>query len=234
MLETSMIFDRLDEWRHLPKYQLERRADIFFSLYIPEALERHYGQPINPTIIPEFPIRKRTIGLKGRPNLSVNMDYLVVSESKDMAYFVELKTDMFSLVPKQKKNMQLAKQAGLPRLLEGVLELARKTAKQRKYLHLLILLEKIGLLRVPPGLKELMSKRTLHGIQGYINDIQILHRNIECEVVYIQPIGVSKNVIEFAEFAEVVKSHDDPISMRFVESLITWTKVKPGGVYKAL
>jgi hypothetical protein len=24
------LFDRLDAWRHVPAYQLERRADIFF------------------------------------------------------------------------------------------------------------------------------------------------------------------------------------------------------------
>ena len=32
------LFDRLDEWRDFPNYQLERRADIFFSLYLVEAL----------------------------------------------------------------------------------------------------------------------------------------------------------------------------------------------------
>jgi len=28
------IFRHLDCWRHLPAYQLERRADIFFSAYL--------------------------------------------------------------------------------------------------------------------------------------------------------------------------------------------------------
>lgn len=32
------LFDNLDTWRHLPAYQLERCADIFFSLYLPDLL----------------------------------------------------------------------------------------------------------------------------------------------------------------------------------------------------
>lgn len=32
------LFDRMDNWRHLPSYQLERRADLIFSLYLPEVL----------------------------------------------------------------------------------------------------------------------------------------------------------------------------------------------------
>ncbi len=40
---VDSLFDRLDAWRHLPNYQLERRADIFFSLYLAEALEEKYG-----------------------------------------------------------------------------------------------------------------------------------------------------------------------------------------------
>lgn len=26
----TQLFDRMDDWRHFPNYQLERRADIFF------------------------------------------------------------------------------------------------------------------------------------------------------------------------------------------------------------
>ena len=33
------VFKLLDNWRHLPDYQLERRADIFFALFLPEVLK---------------------------------------------------------------------------------------------------------------------------------------------------------------------------------------------------
>ena len=39
MRSIDTLFDRMDAWRHLPSYQLERRADLFFSLYLPEVLE---------------------------------------------------------------------------------------------------------------------------------------------------------------------------------------------------
>jgi len=32
------LFDKLDEWRSLPAYQLERRADIFFAIYLKDII----------------------------------------------------------------------------------------------------------------------------------------------------------------------------------------------------
>jgi hypothetical protein len=37
---TAEIFSTLDRWRHLPTYQLERRADIFL------AIQRLVGEPL--------------------------------------------------------------------------------------------------------------------------------------------------------------------------------------------
>ena len=37
--KINQLFNNLDTWRHLPNYQLERRADIFFSLYLAEVLQ---------------------------------------------------------------------------------------------------------------------------------------------------------------------------------------------------
>jgi hypothetical protein len=34
------VFAHLDRWRHLPNYQLERRADIFFSVYSWSVVDR--------------------------------------------------------------------------------------------------------------------------------------------------------------------------------------------------
>ena len=55
------VFDLLDAWRHLPAYQLERRADIFFALFLPEVLEKHFNIALNPILVPEFPIRKSNV-----------------------------------------------------------------------------------------------------------------------------------------------------------------------------
>ena len=51
------VFANLDRWRHFPAYQLERRADIFFSVYLPEALAKVTGVEIDPRMIPEFPLK---------------------------------------------------------------------------------------------------------------------------------------------------------------------------------
>ena len=56
------LFDMLDTWRHFPKYQLERRADLYFALFLPDILESHYGVKFNREVIPEFPLRHATLG----------------------------------------------------------------------------------------------------------------------------------------------------------------------------
>ncbi len=37
----DIIFRHLDHWRHLPSYQLERRADVFFSVYLTVECDDH-------------------------------------------------------------------------------------------------------------------------------------------------------------------------------------------------
>ena len=60
MNRINSLFDSLDDWRNLPSYQLERRADIFFSLYLAEVLKKKRNIDIDSRIIPEFPVIKRT------------------------------------------------------------------------------------------------------------------------------------------------------------------------------
>ena len=83
----SDLFGLLDKWRHLPDYQLERRADIFFALFLPEVLGKHFGICINPILIPEFPIRKVTVApwlaKNGRDDSSKKVDYLALQKSPD-------------------------------------------------------------------------------------------------------------------------------------------------------
>ena len=57
--DIATLFASLDRWRHLPAYQLERRADIYFGLFLPDVLNHHLGSrnlTIDPRIIPEFPL----------------------------------------------------------------------------------------------------------------------------------------------------------------------------------
>jgi hypothetical protein len=61
MTSVDTVFDHMDRWRHLPAYQLERRADIFFSVYLAEVVQEVTGVPVSPSMIPELPL-KRGVG----------------------------------------------------------------------------------------------------------------------------------------------------------------------------
>ena len=60
------VFDLLDKWRHLPKYQLERRADIYFAMFLPDVLSHHFDAEFKPNVIPEFPLRRDTLDTEER------------------------------------------------------------------------------------------------------------------------------------------------------------------------
>jgi len=39
-MTINKLFDLMDDWRNLPAYQLERRADIFFAIHLEEIIEK--------------------------------------------------------------------------------------------------------------------------------------------------------------------------------------------------
>lgn len=100
MTHINVIFDNLDVWRNLPAYQLERRADIFFSIYLPEILSHKFGVKIE-GVIPEFPILVGTIHPDIDINQSFKIDYLAKANDSKTIILVELKTDEGSRRDKQ-------------------------------------------------------------------------------------------------------------------------------------
>ena len=154
MKQLDTLFDRMDAWRHFPNYQFERRVDIFFALYLPEVLEAKLGFPMRPELAPEFPVRIGTIYPKIPIDKSYKIDYVALSALSDKTVFVELKTEGISLRPAQDKYLRAAQRMGLPRLLEGLLEIFRATKSKLKYFCLLEHLESMDLLRIPASMKE--------------------------------------------------------------------------------
>ena len=201
---THQLFDQLDKWRHLPAYQLERRADIFFSLYLPEVLQKQkqFELKHRPVLIPEFPCRIGTVDLtKSDKNRSFKIDYLAVSAPDKKAYFVELKTDNASRKKPQDKNMERAQEVGLSKLICGVDLIEQKTIEKKKYENLS---------------KRLDPYRKWQG---------------ELSIVYVLPCCDKKlkaSQITFAEFAEIVETHTDEFSQRFGRSLREWAQCKAG------
>lgn len=206
--EIDQIFDLLDKWRLFPAYQLERRADIFFALFLPQIMERHLGgQPIL-KIIPEFPVRIGTIYPHIPINKSFKIDYLLVTASK--VFLVELKTENTSRRDGQDNYLNQAKAVNTNGLVEGIVSIYNATNSKTKYRRLMLEMEAISWLKSEAG--------------NWVNICQ----DKEIEIVYIQPGMDSKHkdetVITFEEVASIVEKADTEIGLRFAQSLRTWKK----------
>lgn len=228
MKQIDTLFDRMDAWRHFPNYQLERRADLFFALYLPQVLEAKLGFPMRPDLAPEFPIRIRTIYPNIPTDKSYKIDYVALSGAADKAVFVELKTEGLSRRPEQDEYLLAAQKIGLASLLEGLLDIFRATNSKRKYFCLLEHLEDMGLVHIPILMKEIMARSTLQGANGASKQIEIRTTAAKSLIMYIQPTGIGPGIISFHEFAEVVEKHDDSVSQRFAKSLREWAEVQAG------
>jgi len=210
MSRINAIFDNMDVWRNLPAYQLERRADIFFSIYLPEILSYKFGAKIE-GVIPEFPIRVGTIHHAIDINKSFKVDYL--AKAGDKIILVELKTDEGSRRDKQDWYLERAKEVGLAELLDGVRKIYKATNSKKKYEYLLGLLQDFGFI-------ILDEKGTF----------EIAQADYSIQIVYIQPNNPDKqdNVITFQEISEMIESHGDELSLRFSKSLLKWAGTKAG------
>lgn len=236
MNNIDALFDRMDAWRHLPNYQLERRADIFFSLYLPEVLEKILGTPVLKDLIPEFPIHIETIYPDKRTDKSFKIDYVAFSEKLDKTVFIELKTDDSSLQTKQGKYLQAASDVGMSKLIEGLKKIFQATNSKQKYYCLFEQLEKIGRITIPDEVKEIINKPNLQGINKHSEKIRALKIPSKVQVVYVLPnlpdkeekAEINATYITFNEFAGIVESYDDPVSLRFARSMREWAKRRPG------
>lgn len=206
------LFSRMDEWRHLPAYQLERRADIFFSIYLGHLLRKKVGLEID-GVIPEFPVRVGTVHPTENTNRSFKIDYFAKAKNSDTVVFVELKTDDASRRSKQDWYLQRAKEVGVAKLLQGLREIYAATGSKKKYRCLLGELEGMGLI-------VLNSDET----------IEVVEAKYEVQVVYIQPNNRDgkENVIPFREIAGIVEQQGDELSLRFAQSLREWASVTAG------
>jgi len=213
----DVLFDRLDAWRHFPAYQLERRADIFFSLYLREVVELERGVKLAGAIIPEVPIKL--------PNnqQSVKADYLLTAADHSRAYLVELKTDPRSLRDEQDLYLREAAAAGIESLLEGIRSIVLATKAKTKYFHLVRELERLELLRLPSDLERSVFTSTGQALTKKLGEITLTAHRPTIEVLYIQPLASgSEAVIDFECFARHVARHPDPLSQRFSQSLLRW------------
>lgn len=228
MKKFDTLFDRMDDWRHLPNYQLERRTDLFFSLYLPEVLEAKLGFPVAEQIVPEFPVRIGTIYPDTPIDKSYKIDYVALSAAADKAILVELKTEGLSRRDNQDKYLFASREVGFTALLGGVLDIFRVTNSKRKYFALLEHLESMGLFRIPVDMKQIMSRPGIQGVTDASRRVEVTASVTDSIIVYVQPNGSGDDIINFEEFRAVVQKHNDPVSQRFARSLTEWARVKAG------
>lgn len=202
----NKLFDILDDWRNLPAYQLERRADIFFAINLEKIIENKFGTKID-FIIPEFPVRVGEISPKHADlNKSFKIDYLTYSKKENKVYLIELKTDQRSLREKQDWYLKSASKIKVKGLVSGLLKIYNATTQKVKYNKLLDKIEKIG------------------WIERDNKTIKNLGIEIEPSIIYIQPLNKNneKSIISFDDIIQALSDSNDPMTKRFVESLEKW------------
>jgi len=235
------LFERMDDWRHLPSYQLERRADLFFSLYLKDILNKKLGFSVKDELIPEFPVRKGLIYEKYQndiknKNRSYKIDYVAFSEDLKKAILVELKTEKKSINPKQNDYLEVSREKGFPFLLKGIIELFNHPkSSKKKYLSLLKQLELLGQVKIEPELKKMTTSEAIKHTKSNPKAIQGLKTVNETYLVYIQPSKYDfvenqyKRIITFDCLIDFIKNNtNDDISKRFVKSLPKWRDYSAG------
>jgi len=217
MNEIEEIFNLLDDWRKLPAYQLERRADIFFAYFLPEIVKEQFNleEKINYSqIIPELPLRKTKREKKYR---SVKVDYAVFTDKT--LYLIELKTTLNSLDIKQveklknkikgdsNSNEESEKRGkSLEDIIGDIYDIRYSpNSNKTKYKCL------IDCLRIVPGVDYIPDS------SGKKTEIRVNHSNIE--IVYILPVSPESNK------KKLVYDHVDKV-INFFEVRTTITNSK--------
>jgi hypothetical protein len=208
------LFNYLDEFRQLPAYQLERRADIFFAFYLKEILANHFPEVIIDSFIPEFPIKIDSITSGGNSsNLSNKVDYLAVSMGSKKIFLIELKTNTTSLRTLQHEYLIKAKKYGLIPILQDLITINKASRHKQKYAVLF------------QHLKELKL------IDDTIKPI--FESEFTIEIVYIIPAINERNkallaettLITFNSIIGCLNHHSDELTQRFIKSLANWIPV---------
>lgn len=139
---VEALFTQLDGFRQLPKYALERRIDLFLSLFLEEFLSTRWEAPVS-LVVPEFPIKEE------ENNRSCNVDYLLRRLGQKPAWvFLELKTSADSVDTAQLERYRAAREYGMRGWRKDLLHIrdavSGNAPRKRRYNVLLEQLAKAG------------------------------------------------------------------------------------------
>ncbi len=219
MLDT--IFNNLTRWRNLPKYQLERRADIFFSLYLKGLLEEYIApaSSLAECIIPEFPL----IDDPGSQR-TVNVDYVLFSRDLHTAYFVELKTDLGSRREKQDAYLISASNMRFQDILFQLVPVFKATIQKKKYYHLMVMLQDLGFItmRAQKEIEDYLYTKDRKRVSDAISCISIENIRTDIKVIYLQPGPDGESIITFKKVAQYLERFEDEFSQLFRKHILLW------------
>jgi len=190
-MNWACYFGKLKDWKQLPAYRLEPRIDSFIGYYLKEIVSCEDNKILG--VIPEFPIRKKTLDESEKYEKSIYADFLLFSE-EGPNYLVEVKTDSKSIDLKQVNYYKQAKEKRLDELIKGIGFLYRKTDKKGKvkYDHLIEKLKKI-------------VKITNNDKKNF--ELELIGKNNkEIKIIYVQPSENKKNKVDadiFIYFDEI-------------------------------
>ena len=204
MIDT--LFNQLDDWRRLPNYQLERRADIFFAIHIPVLFKRLFSLEVL-DILPEFPIRIGTIYPTVPINKSYKADYIVYADNLK-AFLVELKTDNGSIRNDQVKYYFKSIESGYYSLLSGLLEIYNASSYKSKYISLLSRLVDNGSLEKNEGSYKPIEKYSFYHLPIFIKPTLS-----ELDTGYI---------LTYEKIIGILKNEQNQLTQRFIKSLQEW------------
>lgn len=218
--KIEKIFELLKKWYEYPKYQLERRLDIFFSIYLPEILkEKGIYIELN-DIFPEFPLKKEN------NNLSTNADYAIFDNKDDETnlYLIELKTEMNS-ISNEKKQLLYYKQVQKKKvidLIKEIIEIQKNSKQWEKYEKLLEdIEERYNFIKISSKEGEKKTEWIVNNnnskILGNIKIIYLVPNNSEDKLLKQEN---NFQVIYFDDIIELIENkYNDKLSKEFCSIL---------------
>lgn len=218
--KIEQIFELLKKWYEYPKYQLERRLDIFFSIYLPEILkEKGIYIELN-DIFPEFPLKKEN------NNLSTNADYAIFDNKDDETnlYLIELKTEMNS-ISNEKKQLLYYKQVQKKKiidLIKEIIEIQKNSKQWEKYEKLLEdIEERYNFIKISSKEGEKKTEWIVNDnnskILGNIKIIYLVPNNLEDKLLKQEN---NFQVIYFDDIIELIENkYNDKLSKEFCSIL---------------
>lgn len=133
---------------------------------------------------------------------------------------------MASRSEEQDKYLGYAVDAGLQKLIKGVLEICSNTRQKPKYVHLLHLLSKANLIEYEDNLFPVMRGKYSEALKRIREKVEQVSDWPSLKVVYIQPETGTIDFNKFACILEKVKGGE--IRSSFAKCLRTWAADKAG------